>query len=126
MRSFTKYSLLALSASLAACSQAPQQPKAAVELPPVQLVADAQARLDIYHPFDLTSDLSHLSERQRHMVKLLIEASEIMDDLFWQQAYGASANELLDRIANEQVRQFAAINYRSEERRVGKEHRIHM
>lgn len=111
MRSFTKYSLLTLSASLAACSQAPQQPKAAVELPPVQLVADAQARLDIYHPFDLTSDLSHLSERQRHMVKLLIEASEIMDDLFWQQAYGASANELLDRIANEQVRQFAAINY---------------
>lgn len=113
MRSFTKHSLtaLALSATLAACGHAPEQSSATAALPPVELVADAHSRLAIYHPFDLTSDLSHLSERQRHMVKLLIEASEIMDDLFWRQAYGSSAEQLLSRLSDPQVRQFAAINY---------------
>lgn len=113
MRSFTKHSLtaLALSATLAACGHAPEQSSATAALPPVELVADAHSRLAIYHPFDLTSDLSHLSERQRHMVKLLIEASEIMDDLFWRQAYGSSAEHLLSRLSDPQVRQFAAINY---------------
>lgn len=103
---------LAVSLTLLGCSQEPAPiEKAQSEAPAVELVADAKARLDIYYPMDLTADLSHLSERQRHVVELLIEASEIMDDLFWQQAYGASANSLLNRISDEKVKNFAAINY---------------
>lgn len=103
---------LAVSLTLFGCSQEPAPvEKAQSEAPAVELVADAKSRLDIYYPMDLTADLSHLSERQRHVVELLIEASEIMDDLFWQQAYGASASSLLNRISNENVKNFAAINY---------------
>lgn len=103
---------LAISLALLGCSQEPAPvEKAQSEAPEVELVADAKSRLDIYYPMDLTADLSHLSERQRHVVELLIEASEIMDDLFWQQAYGASASSLLNRISDENVKNFAAINY---------------
>ncbi|GAB3298020.1 dipeptidyl-peptidase 3 family protein [Pseudidiomarina andamanensis] len=103
---------LAVSLTLLGCSQEPAPvEKAQSEAPAVELVADAKSRLDIYYPMDLTADLSHLSERQRHVVELLIEASEIMDDLFWQQAYGASASSLLNRISDENVKNFAAINY---------------
>ncbi|WP_404409833.1 Zn-dependent hydrolase [Pseudidiomarina marina] len=103
---------LAVSLTLFGCSQEPAPvEQAQSEAPAVELVADAKSRLNIYYPMDLTADLSHLSDRQRHVVELLIEASEIMDDLFWQQAYGASASSLLDRINDESVKNFAAINY---------------
>lgn len=103
---------LAVSLTLLGCSQEPAPvEKAQSDAPAVELVADAQSRLDIYYPMDLTADLSHLSDRQRHVVELLIEASEIMDDLFWQQAYGASAGSLLGRIDDARVKKFAEINY---------------
>ena len=46
-----------------------------------------ESRLSIYHGVDLTSDLSHLSDNQHKMLSLLIDASKIMDDLFWKQAF---------------------------------------
>lgn len=108
----TTLSATALSLLLVGCGQEPAPvEQAKVETAPTALVAGAEQRLDIYHPVDLTADLSHLSDRQRHAVELLIEASEIMDGLFWQQAYGASKNSLLERINDERVAKFAAINY---------------
>lgn len=103
---------LAISFALVGCSKepAPVEP-ANTEVAETTLVAGAESRLDIYYPVDLKADLSHLSDRQRHVVELLIEASEIMNNLFWHQAYGASKDSLLSRINDEQVRRFADINY---------------
>lgn len=103
---------LAISFALVGCSKepAPVEP-ANTEVAETTLVAGAESRLGIYYPVDLKADLSHLSDRQRHVVELLIEASEIMDTLFWHQAYGASKDSLLSRINDEQVRRFADINY---------------
>ncbi|BFT29182.1 hypothetical protein D210916BOD24_03580 [Alteromonas sp. D210916BOD_24] len=70
-----------------------------------------ESRLSIYHPVDLTSDLSHLSADQKAMLSLLIDASEIMDDLFWQQAFFDNKDAFLQSIEDEAVRHFAAINY---------------
>jgi hypothetical protein len=47
----------------------------------------AESRLDIYYPVELTADLSSYSENQKKMLSLLIDASKIMDDLFWKQAF---------------------------------------
>ena len=46
------------------------------------------AILDQYATVELTADLSHLSEADQRVVRLLIEASRPMDDVFWWQAYG--------------------------------------
>ena len=67
-------------------------------------------RFDIYKKVKLTSDLSHLSQNQKKMIALLIDASKIMDDLYWQQAYG-DEQQLLKSIKNHKARQFADINY---------------
>ncbi|RUO47493.1 dipeptidyl-peptidase 3 family protein [Pseudidiomarina donghaiensis] len=108
----TTLSAAALSLILAGCGQEPAPVESAqVEMAPTNLVASAESRLDIYYPVDLTADLSHLSDRQRHVVELLIEASEIMDNLFWHQAYGASKSSLLSRIEDQRVVKFADINY---------------
>jgi hypothetical protein len=67
-------------------------------------------RFGIYKKVKLTSDLSHLSQNQRKMIGLLIDASKIMDELYWQQAYG-DKQQLLNSISDEKARQFADINY---------------
>lgn len=67
-------------------------------------------RFSIYTPVKLSADLSHLSDNQRAMLPLLIEASEIMETLFWQQAFG-DKNALLGNIKEEDTRHFAAINF---------------
>lgn len=75
------------------------------------LLSEAKDRLDIYKPVTLSADLGHLSNNQKEMVSLLIDASKIMDDLFWQQAFGQDKASFLNSIEDDEVRQFADINY---------------
>ena len=49
---------------------------------------DDPASLAKYVSVKLESDLSHLSDNQRKMIPLLIEAAQEMDKAFWRQAYG--------------------------------------
>jgi len=70
----------------------------------------ASKRLGIYAPVTLTADVSHLSDNQKRMLAKLIEASVIMDDLFWQQVYG-DKEALLSSINDDGERLFAEINY---------------
>lgn len=77
----------------------------------VQLVTDYPDRLDIYKEVTLSADLNHLSANQKQMLALLIDASKIMDDLFWQQAFSQDKKTFLASIKDEKVRRFAEINY---------------
>ncbi len=103
--------LMASSVLLAACG--PQVNEQAIEepLPQLELVEGYQPRLSIYTPVTLTADLSHLTNRQHHVIELLIEASQIMDELFWHQAYPGEKEALLNSLGDPLVRQFADINY---------------
>lgn len=124
--SLKQVALSAITVSLlAACSPAPEQTtsskpsKVATPVAASSVDLDNQkleftgerSRLGIYRSVELTADLSHLSERQKKMVALLIDASEQMDLLFWQQAFGLNKNKFLKSIHDEDVRQFAEINY---------------
>ena len=77
-------------------------------------------RLDIYAPFELSADLSHLSADQKAMLGKLIEAGKIMDELFWRQAFG-DPQPLLDRTADAKLRRFAEYNYGPWDRLAGNE-----
>jgi len=63
-----------------------------------------------YHQVELKTDLTWLSENEREIIRLLIDAADIMDDIFWTQAYG-DKDALLQKIDNEYAKQFAMINY---------------
>jgi hypothetical protein len=75
------------------------------------LVKDYENRLNIYFPVTLSADISHLSVNQKQMLAVLIEASVIMDNLFWQQAFEQDKNTFLSQITDPKVQNFAAINY---------------
>ncbi len=66
------------------------------EAPPevaVTPLEKVEARPEIYADFTLTADMSHLTDDQKQMVALLIDASQIMDDLFWRQSFGDNYEE---------------------------------
>jgi len=77
----------------------------------LKLVSGYQSQLNVYEPVKLTSDLSHLSDDQKKMIAVLIDASEIMDALFWQQSFGEDKSAFLASIDDPQVRSFAEVNY---------------
>lgn len=83
-----------LAASFGAC-QSPDTPTA--------------VPLDQYATVRLTADVSSLSDNQRAMLGLLIEAATAMDDIYWQQAYG-NRDSLLSPLDGA-TRQYAGINY---------------
>jgi len=84
------------------------------EAPPevtVSALETVEPRPEIYADFTLTADLGHLSDEQRQMVALLIDAAQIMDDLFWRQSFGDDYEAWLDSIADVRTRRFAEMNY---------------
>lgn len=63
-----------------------------------------------YAEVPLTTDLGVLTEKERAMIPLLIDACRAMDDAFWMQAYG-DKGALFDSISDPALRRFAEINY---------------
>ena len=104
---------LAAVTALGACTATDKTPAPAVDSMAVAptLVPEFKQRLGIYYPVTLNADLSHLSASQHKMLAKLIDAAKIMDDLFWQQAYGDNKDSFLAAIADPKVRAFADLNY---------------
>jgi hypothetical protein len=71
---------------------------------------DIQALVDQYATVRLTTDLSALSDRERQMIPVLIEAAQQMDPIFWQQTYG-DKESLLAGIDDPAVRRYVEINF---------------
>ena len=69
-----------------------------------------EKKVAIYKEVKLTSDLTQLSEKEKQMIPLMIEAAKIMDNLFWFEAYG-DKEELLNSISDEATKKYAMINY---------------
>ena len=63
-----------------------------------------------YATVRLTTDLSKLSDSDRKVIPLLIQAAQIMDTLFWWQTYG-NPDSLLNATKDDKAREFIRINY---------------
>ncbi len=96
----------ALLLSIVTIACPPQEPAAE---PPAEETT-IQDRLAKYTSFTLTADLSVLSDQQRRMIPLLIEAAEAIDEAFWLQAYG-DKDALMASIDDPDVKRFVEINY---------------
>ena len=81
---------------------------------PEQTVEPAQQEThlsDKYAEYTLTTNIDHLSANEKDMLKLLFEAADIMDGLFWQENYG-DKDALMAQIGdNADIRKLATIAY---------------
>lgn len=102
--------LLLLSVGLLACE--PSASEEGTSTADVSGAATAaEALLGKYVPFTLEADLSHLSDNQREMVKLLVQAADIMNECFWVEAYGEDWEDFLGNLPSDPEIAFAMINY---------------
>lgn len=65
---------------------------------------------DMYATVRLTTDLSKLSESQKKMLPLLIQAAKDMDDIFWMEASG-DFRESIPHLPSPELQRHATINY---------------
>ncbi|NND45316.1 MAG: Zn-dependent hydrolase [Xanthomonadales bacterium] len=109
----TLAALAATAILLAGCNNETEvAPTAATAEPPKadSHTAAANPRFNIYAPVRLNTDLDHLSDQQKEMIGLLIDAGRITDELFWRQVWG-DQDALLESIKDPATRRFAEINY---------------
>lgn len=103
--------ILLLAGVITAC-QGSEDPVPVADAPPVEeAVTRAAPRPEIYADVTLSTDLSAFSDQQKQMIVLLIEASQVMDDLFWRQAFRDDFRDWLQSIGIAETRQFAEMNY---------------
>lgn len=79
------------------------------ETPKEETKSPMQEKVDEFASVRLTTDLSHLSQNEKELIKTFLEIGQIMDDLFWKQAYGNKTD--IDTISDKAAREFAMINY---------------
>jgi hypothetical protein len=103
MRTTRTIAILSLAAALGACART---------IPDVtpREASSIERRLGKYTTVRLTTDLAALTERERRMLPLLIDAAKAMDDAFWFQAYG-NRDSLLAAQTDPALRRYIAINY---------------
>ena len=85
---------------------------------PLALSTAALAEPDLVPPADyakyatvrLTADVSHLNANQKRAVKEMIKAAQVMDRLFWLQAYG-NPESLQTVVDDPQTSNYVKINY---------------
>jgi hypothetical protein len=101
---------LAFVAAAGACSTSVSSTSSGTSTPVRGSSSDVAARLAKYATVRLAPDLSVLTESERKMIPLLVDAAKAIDDVFWIQAYG-DAQALLRSIPDPAARRFAEYNY---------------
>ncbi len=87
-----------------------QQSKSAKNEEVKEDLSAMQKNIQKYVSVKLTSDIAHLSANEKEMLKLLFEASKLMDDIFWMQNVG-NKDEFLASVSDPDAKKFAEINY---------------
>ncbi|MFW5972626.1 MAG: dipeptidyl-peptidase 3 family protein [Bacteroidota bacterium] len=90
--------MIALGLITASCGSQAQQQEAPNDL------------LSKYTTVRLTADLGDLSEGERQMIPILIEAADLMNEFFWEEAFG-DVDRLMSTVEDPALRRFAEINY---------------
>ncbi|HRD07211.1 MAG TPA: hypothetical protein PK037_06585, partial [Saprospiraceae bacterium] len=118
MKTSSKFSVLFLFFLLGACKNEPQTTAESgakkAESPsdfydfsstPSELL---DTLLQQYEVFSLETDLNTLTPNEQKMIPILMEAAQIMDELYWEQSYGPKS--WLDSLTGKE-KAFAMVNY---------------
>jgi len=95
--------------SLAACTTHAPSMNSNATVAAVKAEA-VDAGLAKYTTVKLEADLSGLTDNEKRMLPLLVDAARAMDDIFWVEAYG-DRDALMRALPNDAARRFADINF---------------
>lgn len=78
-------------------------------------------KISQWKEIELKSDLTQLSDNEKEMIRLFLQASEIVDNIFWKQTYYGNKDEFLAKFKNADSLQYAKMNYGPWDRLLGRE-----
>jgi Peptidase family M49 len=108
MRNWTNWAIIAgYGLGVTACQGDPSKAGAS---PPHTTDSPIERKLAQYTTVRLSSSLDKLTENERRMIPILIDAARSMDAIYWRQAYG-NRDSLLKSLKDPAVRKYAEINY---------------
>lgn len=112
-RFFTPVLALGLLAGMNSCEPKAQDKaeKETTAATQVQANPEIQKKVDEFAKVKLTSNIDHLSANQKEMLKILFEAADIMNDVFWKQALCGEEPFLTSLNYDPAAKAFAKINY---------------
>lgn len=73
-------------------------------------VSEMKEKVNKYATVKLSTDIKHLSEKEKQILVHLFDAAKIMDELFWLQNFG-NKQAVLDTIKDADAKRFFEINY---------------
>lgn len=106
-KTLLNFGIIGLLMMLISCEGPSQKESNALQ---VQEKSASKQLVDIYTDFTLTADISHLSANEKEMLKILFKATDIMNSIYWQESYGKK-DQLMSKITDPYIREFAEINY---------------
>lgn len=68
-------------------------------------------KISQYATVPLKCDLGMLNERERELVSVFIEISRVIDDIYWEQAFGNENRKKIRELKEPAIQQFASIQY---------------
>ncbi len=98
-------------AALAACQPTTPDADPATDAEPAAEQSYAEAHAGDYAVVPLTADLSAFDARGKRMIARLVQASDVMNDIWWQQSWEGERDALLERAPDEATRELVRINY---------------
>ncbi|MEO6263640.1 MAG: Zn-dependent hydrolase [Luteimonas sp.] len=98
------------SVALAACQRAPQAEAPAAAAPAAAQTTYAEQHAGDYAVVPLKADLSAFDTDGKRMIALLVQASEVMNDLYWQQSWPDKA-ALLAKAPDAATRALIELNF---------------
>lgn len=73
--------------------------------------SEIQKKVDEYAEFTLKTDLSVLSDKEKQLLPVFVQIAEVMDELFWEQAFGLENRAALDTLTDPAMKAFAMLQY---------------
>ncbi len=106
---FTLFSLFLL-LGFVACKEDAKKETTTENEKTAEMKIDYQNEVDKYFEFELTTDLSHLTENQQKMLPILYQVADIMNEIQWQLATG-TYRSYYDSLTDENAKKLFMINY---------------
>ena len=98
--------------ALSACQRDPEPtPAAPAATPPAASESYAAQHAGDYATVQLKTDLSTFDADGKRMIALLVQASQVMDDIYWKQSWDGDREALLARAPDDATRELIALNF---------------
>ncbi len=97
--------------SLAACQRSAPQQEATQAVAPAATPSYAASHAGDYALVPLKADLSRFDEDGKRMIARLVEASQVMDAIYWKQSWEGDRAALLARAPDDATRELVGINF---------------